>query len=49
MLDHDTGACGNCGSRAFADHRGDFLALYREASEGIKRDMVLEDFGNGTW
>jgi hypothetical protein len=40
-LDRDTGACGCCGSRAFVDRRGDVLALYRAATGGIKRDMIL--------
>ena len=41
MLDSDTGACDHCGSRAFTDRRADFLALYRAATEGIMRDMVV--------
>ncbi|MFO0890949.1 MAG: hypothetical protein U0790_17625 [Isosphaeraceae bacterium] len=40
-IDRATGACGCCGSRAFVDRRGDVLALYRAATGGIKRDMIL--------
>jgi hypothetical protein len=36
-----TGACGCCGMRAFADHEGNLLVLYRAAGEGVHRDMHL--------
>jgi hypothetical protein len=36
-----TGACGCCGMRAFADHRGAVYVLYRSATVGIHRDMYL--------
>lgn len=36
-----TGACGCCGARAFADHRGSVYVLYRAATAGVDRDMVL--------
>ena len=36
-----TGACGCCGMRAFADSRGDLLALYRAAYEMTNRDETL--------
>lgn len=36
-----TGACGCCGMRAFADSRGDLGILYRAATHGDERDMVL--------
>src|SRR5438445_3830263 len=36
-----TGACGCCGMRAFADSRGDVLALYRAAYEMTNRDETL--------
>lgn len=36
-----TGACGCCGMRAFADHKGTLYILYRAATENIRRDMVL--------
>src|SRR5262249_37454542 len=37
----DTGACGCCGVRAFADHYGAVYILYRAASEKVKRDEIL--------
>ncbi len=40
-VDRGTGACGCCGSRAFVDRRGNVWALYRAATGGIKRDMML--------
>lgn len=36
-----TGACGCCGARAFADSHGDVFALYRAATNGVDRDMIL--------
>jgi hypothetical protein len=36
-----TGACGCCGARAFADHRGSVYILYRAATANVDRDMVL--------
>jgi hypothetical protein len=36
-----TGACGCCGMRAFADSRGNLLALYRAASELTNRNETL--------
>ncbi len=36
-----TGACGCCALRAFADERGTLYILYRAATQGIHRDMVL--------
>jgi hypothetical protein len=36
-----TGACGCCGARAFADSRGSVYILYRAATGGVDRDMVL--------
>lgn len=36
-----TGACGCCGMRAFADHRGNVYVLYRAATESVNRDMFL--------
>jgi hypothetical protein len=36
-----TGACSCCGMRAFADSRGNVLALYRAANEMTNRDETL--------
>jgi hypothetical protein len=36
-----TGACGCCGMRAFADHKGTVYVLYRSATEVVHRDMYL--------
>jgi hypothetical protein len=36
-----TGACACCGMRAFTDDRGTVYMLYRAATEGVNRDMVL--------
>ncbi len=36
-----TGACGCCGTRALADRRGTLYALYRGATGGVDRDMIL--------
>jgi hypothetical protein len=36
-----TGACGCCGARAFADSHGSVYVLYRAATAGVDRDMVL--------
>ena len=35
------GACGCCGMRAFADHRGGLYMLYRAATQRVDRDMCL--------
>ena len=40
-LDKETGACGCCGTRAFADSRGAVYFLYRAATENVGRDMTL--------
>lgn len=37
----DTGACGCCGMKIFADRRGDLFALYRSATESVHRDIYL--------
>jgi len=37
----ETGACGCCGMRAFADQSGDLYLLYRAATEMINRGMFL--------
>ncbi|HWQ33477.1 MAG TPA: hypothetical protein VNQ79_11530 [Blastocatellia bacterium] len=37
----ETGACGCCGMRAFADERGDLYLLYRTATEMVSRGMFL--------
>jgi hypothetical protein len=37
----DTGACGCCGMRAFADSQGNVFALYRAAGEKVNRDETL--------
>jgi len=36
-----TGACGCCGLRAFADHKGNVYVLYRSATEHVNRDTYL--------
>jgi len=36
-----TGACGCCGMRAFADDTGALYILYRAATQGTHRDMIL--------
>lgn len=36
-----TGACGCCGMKAFADRKGNVLAMYRSARESIHRDIYL--------
>jgi len=36
-----TGACGCCGTRAFADSSGAVYMLYRAATAGVERDMTL--------
>lgn len=40
-LDHPTGACSCCGTRAFVDRHGTLLMLYRAATAGVNRDMTL--------
>jgi hypothetical protein len=37
----ETGACGCCGMRAFADHEGQVHLLYRAATKMVNRDMYL--------
>src|SRR5262249_14909661 len=37
----DTGACGCCGLRAFADRKGTVYVLYRSATERENRDTYL--------
>lgn len=37
----DTGVCGCCGLRAFADNAGNVFALYRAAGEKVNRDETL--------
>lgn len=37
----DTGACGCCGMKLFADRKGNLLALYRSATESVHRDIYL--------
>jgi hypothetical protein len=39
--DKDTGACGCCGLRAFADRKGNVYVLYRSATEQVNRDTYL--------
>ena len=36
-----TGACGCCGMRAFADHKGNVYMLYRSATDQVHRDIYL--------
>jgi hypothetical protein len=38
---NETGACGCCGMRIFADSKGNVYILYRAATQNIHRDMVL--------
>ncbi len=40
-LESETGACGCCGTRALADHRGTLYLLYRAATGGVERGMYL--------
>jgi hypothetical protein len=37
----ETGACGCCGMKIFADSRENVLALYRSATESVHRDIYL--------
>jgi hypothetical protein len=37
----ESGACGCCGMRAFADAAGNLFALFRTASTALNRDMML--------
>ena len=37
----ETGACGCCGMKTFADQRGNVFALYRSATESVHRDIYL--------
>lgn len=36
-----TGACGCCGTKAFADRKGNLHVLYRSATAGVNRDIYL--------
>jgi hypothetical protein len=40
-LAKETGACGCCGTRGFADSRGTVYFLYRAATKNVDRDMTL--------
>jgi hypothetical protein len=40
-LDHPTGACACCGTRALVDRRGALTLLYRAATANVNRDMTL--------
>jgi hypothetical protein len=40
-FDKDTGACGCCGLRAFADRKGNVYVLYRSATRHVQRDTYL--------
>jgi hypothetical protein len=40
-LSRETGACGCCGARGFADSRGTVYFLYRAATDNVGRDMTL--------
>lgn len=40
-FESDTGACGCCGLRTFADRKGNVYVLYRSAGEQVKRDTYL--------
>lgn len=40
-FNEETGACGCCGMRAFADSRGAVYLLYRAATNFVDRDMYL--------
>jgi hypothetical protein len=46
--DQATGACGCCGMRACADAAGRVFMLYRAATGGTDRDMMLLASANGT-
>jgi hypothetical protein len=37
----ETGACGCCGTKLFADAHGDVLGLYRSATASVHRDIYL--------
>lgn len=37
----ETGACGCCGMKTFADRKGNIAALYRSATESVHRDIYL--------
>lgn len=40
-FDKETGACGCCGLRAFADHSGNVYVMYRSAHQRLQRDTYL--------
>jgi hypothetical protein len=46
VLPRETGACGCCGLRAFADRQGRLFLLYRAATARVHRDMILLDSDN---
>jgi hypothetical protein len=37
----ETGACGCCGMKTFADRKGNIASLYRSATESVHRDIYL--------
>jgi hypothetical protein len=37
----ETGACGCCGMKSFIDRNGNVFALYRSATESVRRDIYL--------
>jgi hypothetical protein len=37
----ETGACGCCGMKTFADRKGNITALYRSATQSVHRDIYL--------
>ena len=39
--DRPTGACGCCGTAALVDSKGSLYLLYRAATDGLGRDMIL--------
>jgi hypothetical protein len=41
VYDNDTGVCGCCGLRAFADRKDNVYVLYRSALERVNRDTYL--------
>jgi hypothetical protein len=42
-----TGCCGCCGMRAFVDRQGAIHLMYRAATEGVHRDMILLSSADG--
>jgi hypothetical protein len=41
VYERPTGACGCCGLKVFADHRGNVYLLYRSVTEQVHRDAYL--------